>query len=417
MAKKRTYTGQAPFGFSWEGDCLLPNESEALIRRKAFELFMKSPYKGQVARSLSEEGYVTRRGSKIRDVHVDRWLSCSSAIGEYAVNKTRKGVSLPPEEWTVISCEPIIEIPLWEAVQKLLREGTGGAPKKRITKPPKDPLTSLVYCLCGASMILERQKFSCRACGRCIPEVELEDILIEKIKKYVASRHDILENLIDTPETVLKAEDDLLRGQEELQEVEAKMSRIHDLYMTGSITVERFGELQDPLHKKREQLEARRPVLEKDLTKAREEHSGDKAPNPDLLGLIEDWRNLPKEIQEVILTELFEKVVVGDGEIEIIELLPATPSRTPTNQQTENPTNASKIAVSEPEWIRLPKPKERCQKTGLSRSYINQLILPNEKNGFKPPVRSKSVRRAGNSRGIRLVNLESLRSFLKDQET
>jgi hypothetical protein len=65
-----------------------------------------------------------------------------------------------------------------------------------------------------------------------------------------------------------------------------------------------------------------------------------------------------------------------------------------------------------PEFIRLPRPKAQCPHTGLSRSYMNQLILPSEANGYDPPVKSHSLKKRGNIRGIRLISYDSLIGYL-----
>jgi hypothetical protein len=69
-----------------------------------------------------------------------------------------------------------------------------------------------------------------------------------------------------------------------------------------------------------------------------------------------------------------------------------------------------------PEYIRLPRPGTRCPFTGMSRSALNNLILPCELNGYKPPVRSVSLRRRGAVRGTRLIDYQSLMDYIKSQE-
>jgi hypothetical protein len=61
-------------------------------------------------------------------------------------------------------------------------------------------------------------------------------------------------------------------------------------------------------------------------------------------------------------------------------------------------------------WRRLPKSGGKLE--GLSRSKLNQLILPCEANGFRPPVKSISVRKPGAIRGVRLIFMPSLFSYL-----
>ena len=65
-----------------------------------------------------------------------------------------------------------------------------------------------------------------------------------------------------------------------------------------------------------------------------------------------------------------------------------------------------------PEFIRLPKSGNRCPYTGLSRSKMNQLVLPCKENDFKPPVESKVLRNRGTIRGTRLIVFDSLMNYL-----
>ena len=69
-------------------------------------------------------------------------------------------------------------------------------------------------------------------------------------------------------------------------------------------------------------------------------------------------------------------------------------------------------ATLKPETIRLPKPKTLCPYTGLSRSAMNELVLPCAANAFKPPVRSTVLRKRGARTGIRLVYFDSLLEHL-----
>lgn len=67
----------------------------------------------------------------------------------------------------------------------------------------------------------------------------------------------------------------------------------------------------------------------------------------------------------------------------------------------------------EPEFVRLPKPKTNCPYTGLSRSKLNQLILPTIENNMLPPVKSVSLRKKGQKKGTRLIVFESLIQYLR----
>jgi hypothetical protein len=83
------------------------------------------------------------------------------------------------------------------------------------------------------------------------------------------------------------------------------------------------------------------------------------------------------------------------------------------NMTTENVPTPPRIQTpAEPEFLRLPPPGVRCPFTGLSRSALNELILPTELNGFKPPVRSFCIRRRGARTGIRLIDYASLKAYI-----
>jgi len=60
----------------------------------------------------------------------------------------------------------------------------------------------------------------------------------------------------------------------------------------------------------------------------------------------------------------------------------------------------------------LPAPGARCRFTGLSRSTLNELVVPSLVNAGKPPVRSVVLRKRGALRGIRLISYDSLMQYL-----
>ena len=64
--------------------------------------------------------------------------------------------------------------------------------------------------------------------------------------------------------------------------------------------------------------------------------------------------------------------------------------------------------ASRPQYLRLPRAGTRCPVTGLTRTALNELILPTAANGYRPPVRSYSLKRPGQIRGIRLISLPDL---------
>ena len=72
--------------------------------------------------------------------------------------------------------------------------------------------------------------------------------------------------------------------------------------------------------------------------------------------------------------------------------------------------------IERPEYIRLPRPGDRCRLTGLSRSTLAELVVPCDANNHKPPVKSLLIKKRGAQRGIRLISYDSLLDHLRKLE-
>jgi hypothetical protein len=81
--------------------------------------------------------------------------------------------------------------------------------------------------------------------------------------------------------------------------------------------------------------------------------------------------------------------------------------------RTSSATTDNASVNTKPEFIRLPKSGTQCFHTGLTRSKMNQLVLPCAANGFKPPVKSISLRCRGQIKAVRLVVYDSLMAYLR----
>lgn len=82
------------------------------------------------------------------------------------------------------------------------------------------------------------------------------------------------------------------------------------------------------------------------------------------------------------------------------------------------PDDPLKFAVSiktEAEFMRLPPAGQKDPVFGLTRSYLNILILPCRENGFRPPVKSFVLRRTRARKGVRLIEIGSLREYIRRQ--
>jgi hypothetical protein len=64
------------------------------------------------------------------------------------------------------------------------------------------------------------------------------------------------------------------------------------------------------------------------------------------------------------------------------------------------------------EFMRLPPAGEPDPIFGLKRGFLNLLILPCRANDWRPPVKSIILRRKRARKGVRLIDIASLRQFI-----
>ncbi len=63
-------------------------------------------------------------------------------------------------------------------------------------------------------------------------------------------------------------------------------------------------------------------------------------------------------------------------------------------------------------WLRLPKEKERCAVTGLSRTALNRILDETDPETGEALVASVTMVQPGARRGIKLINRDSLLRYL-----
>jgi hypothetical protein len=101
---------------------------------------------------------------------------------------------------------------------------------------------------------------------------------------------------------------------------------------------------------------------------------------------------------------------------------PVKTARTASNDRRGKSTALIDARPSEsqpirPIYIRLPAPGSRCPWTGLSRSALADLCVPNKANRFRPPVKSIAPKKHKDAeRAMRLIVFESLIAYLRQFE-
>lgn len=415
-------TGQAPFGFAWKEDGLCVVEPEARIRRLAFELYADLRNKAAVAKRLNALGHRTRRGSQWRDVTVARLFSCPSARGRYAVNRTvlssaGERIEKPQDDWDFIEGPSIVSEELWKKVQAAL---ASEAPPTPSNASHSHAFTGILFCICEARMnaATSSAKYVCAQCGNRISTSDLETAFLDEVTSFLrARRHAAAEIISGDPDAAAQRQL-LSRTEEKARDIDAEISKAERLYMENRISVERFGKLHRPLEDERRAVQRELGKLKARLTRLEAKSSQDQGRNQfDPTEIHNRWPKMTAKTRYDFVHRFVHRIVVAADEIEFAYPFPSRDSseRTAKGQHSPGPTNrdlSSESAGDEPLYIRLPKPGQRCSRTGMTRSALNELILPTERNSYRPQVESKCLRKREGGKGTRLIVWQSLKEYL-----
>ena len=318
----KSINGSAPYGYQWKDRKLVIQPEEAAIRRKAYELFLENRRKGQVARLLNAAGYRSRNGSIWRDTQVFRTLVCPSAKGIYYFNRVRqtgtwKTEPKPESEWGSVECEAIVSEELWNQANQIIEEQLKSW--KRPGKAPVYLFSGLAQCACGQKMYVrsDSPKYFCRKCCNKIPIVDLENIIRDELKGFFTQPERVSRHLDEADKNLTEKQALLDAHQKELQKVRDDMTRTHRLYIEEQITAQGFGRFYKPAEARLNQLVAELPQLEAevDFLKVNKLSADDVLHEAGTL--YDRWPKLPSEDKRKIVECLVEKIVIGDGEIDI----------------------------------------------------------------------------------------------------
>ena len=335
----KSINGRAPYGYEWKDRKLVPHPEEAPVRRKAFELFLQHRRKGTVARHLNAAGYRTRDGVLWRDMQVTRVLIDTSAKGIYYFNRGRKhgnwkSVAKPESEWGQVECEPIVPVSLWNQVNQIIEEQLKSW--KRPGKLPTQVFGNLAHCHCGHKMYVRNNspKYVCRNCQNKIPIVDLEGIFHDELEAFFATPERIVAHLKAANQNLVEKEAMLATHQRELQKVRDDMTRTHRLYLDGGITAQGFGQFYKPAEERLNQLTAELPRLQGEVDYLKVNTLSADEVLSEARTLYGRWPTLPTDDKRKIAESIVEKLVIGEGEIDItLSYLPTSEELCKSQQQ------------------------------------------------------------------------------------
>jgi site-specific DNA recombinase len=315
--------GQAPFGYRWKDHQLLVNPDEAPVRKLLYELFHEHRRKKAVARLLNERGYRTRNGSLFSDTTVERLLRDPTAKGLRRANYTRtvgskKAWELKPEgDWVFHAVEPILSEELWVECNAILDEQR--AKGKRPAKTARHLFAGVAFCSCGTKMYVPSNtpKYVCHSCRNKIPVGDLEAVFHEQLKSFFFSPEEIVHHLEAANATIQEKAELLATLERERAKLSTEVDRLYDLYQTGSIDKQGFGAKYHPLAERGRQLDEEIPEVQAGLDVLRIAQLSQEEIITEARDLYSRWPTLPFEERRRIVETITERIVIGDGEVEI----------------------------------------------------------------------------------------------------
>ena len=245
---------------------------------------------------------------------------------------------------------------------------------------------------------------------------DLEGLFLDEVTSFLQERKKVVSDIFSaTPK--LTAERRLFeQAQNRARQIDEEIAKTERLYMDSRISVERFEALHRPLEDERRAIQRKLGTIKAKLARleAKQPASQNEAPsNPATLK--KRWPELVPALRRDIVRSFLHRIVISDEEIEFSYRFRDSSERTAKRQHSSSPTN-SPLPNDEPLYIRLPKAGQRCPRTGMTRSALNELILPSERNAYNPPVESKCLRKREGGKGTRLIVWQSLKEYLERRE-
>jgi site-specific DNA recombinase len=190
---------------------------------------------------------------------------------------------------------------------------------KRPGKAPVYLFTGIAHCKCGHKMYAraDSPKYFCRKCCNKIPITDLENVVHQELKVFFTQPERVTQHLKESGRNLAEKQAMLDAHQKELQKVKDDMTRTHRLYVEELITAQGFGQFYKPAEERLNQLVHELPKLQAEVDFLRI----NKLSSNDILHeastLYDRWPKLPSDDKRKIVEALVEKIVIGDGEIDI----------------------------------------------------------------------------------------------------
>lgn len=308
-----------------------------------YELFLIHRRKRTVAKTLSDQGHRTRKGSKFTDTAVERLIRDPTAKGVRRANYTkatedgRRWVLKPRDQWVLLPVEPIVPVELWEQCNGILdgRKQSG----KRPARKPVQLFGGLTVCSCGSKMYVpsKSRKYVCSKCRNKIGVEDMEVVFQEQLKNFLLSPTDVLAYLSGADKTIKDKEILLVTLEEERRRLTVEMDRVYRAYVDGNLTSDGFGKLYGPLEDRNKQIDDQIPALQGEVDFLKIQHLSSDQILSEARDLYSRWGELDFEAKRQVIENVVDKVVVGKDDVTIELCYLPSPSEITAKRQRSHP--------------------------------------------------------------------------------
>lgn len=318
----RRIGGQQPFGYYWvDKHNLVPKEEDAVIVRKAFELFAEFKKIKYVRDKLNEAGFRSKK-SEWSDTSLKRMLTSEVYIGKYRRNYSRsKGDKKSWEfkdekDWIVIDVEPLISQELWDGVQSVFTTRT----KVYQTGIPKEGrflFSGILNCECGDKLYvgtypsMTEARYICKKCRNKVWEQGLTDNFLAALRNVII-QPELLETPNDNGEIAEQKRSELESAKRESTKTKNSVDKIFGLFTNDKISEELLTGQLRPLELRQQQLRDEIYRLEAELATLEQAEVGRQYLVAQAQTLSAMWEVLTEDERRRLIRELLVEIKVGN---------------------------------------------------------------------------------------------------------
>src|SRR5665213_2190034 len=205
-----------------------------------------------------------------------------------------------------------------------------------INRLPLHIFGNLTWCQCGGKMYArsDSPKYHCRKCNRKIPTADLESSFREELHAFFGSPEKIAAHMSEAKRNVAEKEQSLATLERQIQKVRDDMKQTHQLYLDGQVTPQGFGQFYKPAEERLNQLLAQLPKLEAEVAYLKVNDVSGEEVLSEARTLYDRWPKLAPDDKRKIAEAIVEKIVIGEGEIDLtLSYLPTSEELCKSQQQ------------------------------------------------------------------------------------